>query len=122
MAIQPSAVGKMAYTPGLSALFLGAADAYALDALAGSGEPLSASVVEVAAQRGEPLDLSGPLGVVLRAAHPQVIIICDSPAPAPKGVKGIIADMGASDQQIALALGTQVYRVSSSGPQGWTMG
>ncbi|HEU0027242.1 MAG TPA: ComEC/Rec2 family competence protein, partial [Ktedonobacterales bacterium] len=78
-------------TPGLSVLFLGAADSYALDALAGSGEPLAADVVALSLPRGAALDLSGPLGHALRAAHPHVIVICDSPAPALKGFSAVIA-------------------------------
>jgi len=52
-------------TPGLHTLLLGAADAYALDALAGSGQSLSADVVELALVPGETLDVSGALGDVL---------------------------------------------------------
>jgi competence protein ComEC len=116
-------------TPGLSALFLGAADSYALDALAGSGEPLAADVVELALPRGAALDLSGPLGAVLAAAHPRVIIICDSPAPALKGSPAVLAGMGPSDEQAAAALGASVYRISadgaialSGGSHGWSLG
>ncbi len=116
-------------TPGLSALFLGSADSYALDALAGSSEPLAADVVELSLPRGATLDLSGPLGAVLAAAHPRVIVICDSPAPALKGFPAIVAGMGPSDEQVAAAIGAQVYRVSadgnialSGGPQGWSLG
>ena len=116
-------------TPGLSALLLGSADDYALDALAGSGEPLGADVVELALPRGATLDLSGPLGAVLAAAHPRVIVICDSPAPALTGFPAIVAGMGPSDEQVATALGAQVYRISadgaialSGGAQGWSLG
>ncbi len=116
-------------TPGLSALFLGAADSYALDALAGAGEPLSADVVELSLPRGATLDLSGPLGAVLAAARPRVVVICDSPAPALKGASAVLASMGPSDEQVAEALGAQVYRVSadgdialSGGPSGWSLG
>lgn len=65
--------------PGLRALLLGAADSYALDALAYSGEPLAADVVELALVRGQPLDLAGPIGRVLRAAHPRLVIITSAP-------------------------------------------
>lgn len=116
-------------TPGLSALFLGAADSYALDALAGSGEPLAADVGELSLPRGATVDLSGPLGAVLAEAHPRVIVICDSPEPAPKGFQAIVAGMGPTDEQLAVALSARVYRVSddgdislSGGPQGWSLG
>jgi competence protein ComEC len=116
-------------TPGLSALFLGASDDYALDALAGSGEPLAADVVALSLPRGAALDLTGPLGAVLRAAHPHVIVICDSPAPALKGFPAVVAAMGPSDEQAAEALGSRVYRISddgavalSGGADGWTLG
>jgi hypothetical protein len=66
-------------TPGPRALFLGAADAYALDALAGSGESLNADVVELALVPSEALDLTGALGDVLRLAHPRLVVICDAP-------------------------------------------
>jgi hypothetical protein len=113
----------------LSALFLSAADDYALDALAGSGEPLVADVVTIALPRGAALDLEGPLGNVLRAARPRLNIICDSPAPAPQGLNAIIAARGPSGSQAAAALGAPVYRLSatgsvslSGGAQGWTLG
>lgn len=116
-------------TPGLSALFLGAADAYALDALAGSGAPLAADVVEVSLPRGAPLDVSGPLGDLLRAASPRVIIVTDSPAPKLAGSAAVWASAGPSDEQVAAALGASVYRVSADGnislgggPQGWSVG
>jgi beta-lactamase superfamily II metal-dependent hydrolase len=116
-------------TPGLSALFLGAADDYALDALAGSGEPLAANVVALSLPRGATLDLSGPLGAVLKEARPRVVIICESPAPALKGSQAALAGMGPSDAQAAQALGAQVLRVSddgaialSGGSQGWSLG
>jgi hypothetical protein len=66
-------------TPGLRALLLGAADSYALDALAGSGQSLSADVVELALVPGETLDLSGALGDVLFKAHPRLVVICNAP-------------------------------------------
>ena len=117
-------------TPGLRVLLLGAADAYALDALAGSGQSLAADVVVVAAPRGAPLDLSGPLGDVLRAAHPRAIIVTDAPV-APRVHKGatLTTDMWASDADVAAATGAQVYRVSDTGAltlsgdaSGWALG
>ncbi|HZC07112.1 MAG TPA: ComEC/Rec2 family competence protein [Ktedonobacterales bacterium] len=103
-------------TPGLRALLLGAADAYALDALAGYGEPLTADVVVVAVPRGAPLDLSGPLGDVLRLAHPHAIIVTDAPV-ASRVHKGatLTANMWASDADVTAATGAQVYRVSDTG-------
>lgn len=116
-------------TPGLRALFLGAADDYALDALAGSGEPLAADVVTLSLPRGATLDLSGPLGAVLKLARPRVIIITDSPAPALKGSKAALASMGPSDAQAGQALGAQILRVSDQGDislsgdaNGWALG
>lgn len=117
-------------TPGLHALLLGAADGYALDALSGSGEPLDADVVEVAAPRGAALDLSGPLGDVLRLAHPRVIIVCDAPvAPKPRNSVTLSANMWASDADVAAATHAQVYRLSAAGAlslsgdaNGWTLG
>lgn len=117
-------------TPGLRALLLGAADAYALDALAGSGEPLAADLVVVAVPRGAPLDLSGPLGDVLRLAHPRAIIVCDAPVTTTrhKGVT-LTTDMWASDADVTAAIGAQIYRLSdtgalslSGGAAGWTLG
>ena len=117
-------------TPGLSALLLGAADGYALTALAGSGEPLAADLVVVAVPRGAPLDLTGPLGDVLRMAHPRAIVVTDSPAPVShsKTVK-LTADMWQSDADVTAAIGAQVYRVSDTGAlalsgdaSGWSLG
>ncbi len=117
-------------TPGLRALLLGAADAYALDALAGSGEPLAADVVEVAIPRGAKLDLSGPLGDVLRLAHPRAIVVCDAPVATTthKGVT-LTADMWDSDADVTAVTGAQVYRLSdtgtlslSGGVAGWSLG
>lgn len=116
-------------TPGLRVLLLGAADTYALDALAGSGEPLAADVVMLDAPRGARLDLSGPLGDVLRLAHPRAIILCDSPAHAASKPVAAIQEMWDSDADVAVATGAQVYRVSSAGTlslsggaAGWTLG
>ncbi|MDE3229214.1 MAG: ComEC/Rec2 family competence protein, partial [Chloroflexota bacterium] len=116
-------------TPGLRALLLGAADAYALDALAGSGERLDADVVILDVTPGARLDLSGPLGDVLRLAHPRAIILCDTPAPATKRPVVAIQQMWDSDADVAAATGAQVYRVSSAGTislsggaNGWTLG
>lgn len=117
-------------TPGLRALLLGAADAYALDALAGSGQPLAADVVVVAAQRGAPLDLSGPLGDVLRLAHPHAVIVTDAPVATQVHTGAALAtNMWASDADVTAATGAQVYRVSDTGAltlsgdaSGWALG
>ena len=118
-------------TPGLRALFLGAADAYALDALAGSGQSLSADVVELALVPGETLDLSGALGDVLFRAHPRLVVICDAPvapdsATARKRVHG---ENWTSDADAANALGALIYRTSEAGAislsgdaGGWSLG
>lgn len=118
-------------TPGLSALLLGAADDYALDALTGSGEPLSADVVELALVPGESLDLSGALGDVLRLAHPRLVVICDAPI-APGSVtaqKRIHGAVWSSDTDAATALGALLYRTSEAGDislsgdtGGWSLG
>ncbi len=117
--------------PGLRALLLGAADTYALDALAHSGEPLSADVVELALVPGETLDLSGALGDVLYAAHPRLVVICDAPiapdsATARKRVHG---ETWTSDGDAATALGALIYRTSTAGAislsgdsGGWQLG
>ncbi len=113
-------------TPGLRVLLLGAADAYALDALVGSGQSLAADVVEVALPRGAPLDLSGPLGDALRLAHPRLIVITDAPvstAPStPHKAVTLTANMWASDADVAAATGAQVYRLSDTGALALTGG
>lgn len=118
-------------TPGLRALLLGAADGYALDALAGSGQPLDADVVELALVPGETLDISGTLGDVLRKAHPRLVVICDAPiapnsATARKRTHGVV---WTSDGDAATALGTLIYRTSAAGAiglsgdaNGWSLG
>ena len=118
-------------TPGLRALLLGAADTYALDALAGSGQPLDADVVELALVPGETLDTTGALGDVLRQAHPRLVVICDAPiapdsATARKRTHGVA---WSSDNDAATALGTLIYRTSaagaislSGGDNGWGVG
>jgi ComEC/Rec2-related protein len=118
-------------TPGLRALLLGAADSYALDALAGSGQSLSADVVELALVPGETLDMSGALGDVLFKAHPRLVVICDAPiapdsATARQRVHG---ENWTSDADAATALGALVYRTSEAGvislsgdASGWHLG
>lgn len=118
-------------TPGLRVLFLGAADAFALDALAGSGESLTADVVELALVPGEALDLTGALGDVLRLAHPRLVVVCDAPiapdsATARRRVHG---ETWTSDGDAATALGALIYRTSEAGTislsgdeNGWSLG
>lgn len=118
-------------TPGLRVLLLGAADAYALDALSHSGESLGADVVELALVPGEPLDVSGALGDVLRSAHPRLVVICDSPI-APDSVtarRRVHGTTWTSDGDTATALGTLIYRTSAAGTislsgdgNGWSLG
>lgn len=118
-------------TPGLRALLLGAADSYALDALSGSGQSLSADVVELALVPGEALDLSGPLGDVLFRAHPRLVVICDAPID-PDSVTARQRTHGenwTSDADAATALGALIYRTSESGvislsgdANGWSLG
>jgi|SRR5690242_8312268 len=118
-------------TPGLRALFLGAADAYALDALAGAGEPLAADVVELALSEGAPLDLDGPLGTVLRLAHPRLVVIASAPIPPRSAAAQRAATLYPwdTDSDAATTLGALIYRVDaagtlvvSGGEQGWAIG
>ncbi len=118
-------------TPGLRVLFLGSADAYALDALAGSGEQLAADVVELALVPGEPLDLTGPLGDVLGMVRPRLVVVCDAPiTPGSKAAQTALSKtIGPDDTQAADTLGALIYRTStagtvslSGGADGWTLG
>jgi beta-lactamase superfamily II metal-dependent hydrolase len=105
-------------TPGLRALLLGAADAYALDALLGSGASLAADVVTLALPTGAPLDLSGPLGAVLTAAHPRLIIITEAPTSktiVKKTALEIASDPWANDADAAQQLNALIYRTSETG-------
>lgn len=118
-------------TPGLRVLFLGSADAYALDALAGSGQDVSADVVEVAIAPGAGLPLAGPLADVLRAARPGVIVLADAPISATSKAAREAAtnDWRDDDLTVAATFGATVYRTSAlgtitlqGGAQGWTLG
>ncbi|HLZ21206.1 MAG TPA: ComEC/Rec2 family competence protein [Ktedonobacterales bacterium] len=117
-------------TPGLRVLVLGAADTYALDALASSNQSLAADVVEVALPADSPLDLYGPLGAVLAQAHPKLVIIC----PAPVSAKVAARDAAGTglwdlDAEAATQLNATIYRTDrdgtislSGGAAGWTLG
>ena len=116
--------------PGLRALFLSAADDYALDALAGSGEPLTADVVEVALPVGSALDLAGPLGTVLAQAHPRLVVICPAPVSAKTAAKAAAGpDLWQLDVDAATQLGATIYRTDRDGTialsgdsSGWSIG
>ena len=119
------------HTPGLRLLMLGSADNYALDALAYSGEPLDADVVEVALPEDVPLSLDGSLGDVLRLAHPSLIVICSTPETATSSAArtAIAGDPWATDTGAAQTLGATVLRTAtagsvtlSSGAGGWSVG
>ena len=104
-------------TPGMRLLLLGGADPYALDALAYSGEPLDADVVEVALPANVPLSLDGSLGDVLRQAHPKLIVISSTPeAPtSPAARNAITEDPWASDTDAAQTLGATILRTTTAG-------
>jgi competence protein ComEC len=118
-------------TPGLRALFLGAADTYALDALAYSGQPLASDVVEVALPSGAPLDLESPLGRVLALAHPRLIVVCSAPiSPSSLAARRAAAsDPWDTDADAATALGASIIRIEQAGTVelsgdagGWALG
>jgi hypothetical protein len=97
-------------TPGLRALFLGSADAHALDALAGSGEPLGADVIALALVPGEPIDLNGPLEAVVAASHTRMIVVCDAPVAPGSAVERAILPgaTGPTDDEVAATLNTLI--------------
>ncbi|HEY7091974.1 MAG TPA: ComEC/Rec2 family competence protein [Ktedonobacterales bacterium] len=117
-------------TPGLRVLLLGAADDLALDALAGSGQSLAADVVAVALPPGTPIDPQGPLGTVLKMAHPRLVVVTN----APGGTSAQTALRNAStlapdDEEAASELNALITRVFTSGSialrgdaNGWTLG
>jgi hypothetical protein len=101
---------------GLRVLLLGHADAYALDALASSGEDLSADVVEVALPPNEGINLDEPLGAVLRLAHPQLVIVQQAPKPVGKrGASALSGSVWPPEGPSAQALGTTILRVAEAG-------
>ncbi|MFI5272577.1 MAG: ComEC/Rec2 family competence protein, partial [Ktedonobacterales bacterium] len=117
--------------PGLRLLLLGSADAYALDALVASGEPLAADVVALALVPGQALDLTAPLGAVLRAAHPRLIVISSAPVTPGSTTAQRTASLYPwdTDAGAATTLGAYIYRVDSAGPielsggaGGWALG
>ena len=114
--------------PGLRVLLLGDADNYALDALAYSGQPLAADVVQVALPPDESLSLAGPLGSVLQQAHPRLIVVTPTPSKTP-GVTPSASAVEGQDAAAVASLGAMVYRTTvagtislSGGAQGWAMG
>lgn len=118
-------------TPGLRLLYLGSADDYALDALLGAGEPLAADVVEVALVPGEKLDLTSPLGQVLLAAHPRLVVVASAPVNPSTETAQRLASLYPwdTDANAATALGAYVYRLDtagsielSGGANGWSLG
>jgi competence protein ComEC len=117
-------------TPGLRALLLGAADDLALDAVAGSGQSLTADVVAVAMPPGTPIDPQSPLGTVLAMAHPRLIVVTN--APGGTGAQTVLRNastLAPDDEEAASALNTLITRVFTSGSialrgdaNGWTLG
>lgn len=117
-------------TPGLRALLLGAADDLALDGLAGSGQSLAADVVTVALPPGTPIDPQGPLGTVLKLAHPRLIVVTN--APGRTGAQTALRNastLATDEEEAASALNTLITRVFTSGSlalqgdaNGWSLG
>lgn len=117
--------------PGLRVLLLGAADDYALDALAYANEPLEADVVEVALPPDAPLTLEGPLGVVLAKAHPHLIVVASAPLSPNSTRARLAADANyeALDTETAGTVGALLYRTDVAGTitlsgdaGGWVVG
>lgn len=103
--------------PGLRMLLLGNADAYALDALASSGEPLQADVVEVALPTNVGVNLDQPLGLVLRLARPRLVIISDAPTPPGRHIPAtsVPGAVWPPDGPTAQSLGAPLLRVATTG-------
>jgi beta-lactamase superfamily II metal-dependent hydrolase len=102
-------------TPGLRVLFLGSADAYALDALAFAGEPLAADVVEVALPPDTGINLDSSLGQVLLAAHPRLVVVTQAPPSARPHVAPPPTTIWPPDAPTAASLGALIVRTSSAG-------
>jgi ComEC/Rec2-related protein len=116
-------------TPGLRALLLGAADDLALDALAGSGQPLAVDIVAVALPPGTPIDPQGPLGTVLAMARPRLIVVTNAPDAGGAQTALRNASALAPNDEAANALNTLITRVFTSGSialhgdaNGWALG
>ena len=80
---------------------------------------------------GAPLDLGGPLGTVLRQAHPRLIVVCSAPVSptAQAALAAADADTADIDAEVTSTLGTLVYRIAtagtielSGGAGGWSLG
>lgn len=117
-------------TSGLRVLVLGSADAYALDALTGSGEDLRADVVELALVPGAQMDLAGPLGTILQHAHPRLIVVSDAPITSNSSAAlKASAAVWDTDADVAAITGALIYRTSQAGSielrgdaNGWNLG
>ncbi len=104
-------------TPGLRVLMLGSADNYALDALALAGEPLAADVVEVALPPQTGIDLGGPLGHILLAAHPRLVVVAQGARPSPSHSRSVPAPttIWPPDAPTAQTLGAMILRIADVG-------
>jgi ComEC/Rec2-related protein len=103
-------------TPSLTALLLGEADPYTLDALNFSGVSLRADVVEVALPSGMGLDRVGPLHDTLVAAHPRLIVVTTAAAVTGFGTVAPPATGSAdTDAMVEAELGAMVIRTSATG-------
>ncbi|HEX9412996.1 MAG TPA: hypothetical protein VF916_05790, partial [Ktedonobacterales bacterium] len=92
-------------------------DAYALDALAFSGERLDADVVQIALPPLTAIDLVGPLGAVLEAAHPRLIVVTQAPSTAgtPRAGGTRPSVLSPPDSFVGQALGAAITRTSDVG-------
>jgi len=101
--------------PGL--LYPARGDAYALDALAFSGERLDADVVQIALPPLTAIDLVGPLGAVLEAAHPRLIVVTQAPSTAgtPRAGGTRPSVLSPPDSFVGQALGAAITRTSDVG-------
>jgi hypothetical protein len=96
-------------------LLLGNADAYALDALASSGQLLRADVVEVALPPDTGINLDQPLGVVLRMAEPHLVLVDRAPSPPGRHTQGQAPGViWPPDAPTSLSLGATILRMSGA--------